>query len=79
MISDSRATFDSFGASALNIQVFYLVADIEFLSYLKIKEEVNFKIIAIVEQYGSGFAYPTQRTIGEHTVVDESESLKSKA
>ena len=79
MISNSRATFDSFGASALNIQIFYLVADIEFLSYLKIKEEVNFKIIAIVEQYGSGFAYPTQRTIGEHTVVDESESLKSKA
>lgn len=61
--SDSTVTFDSFGDSALNIQVLYLVENIDYNDYLKIKEEVNFKIIEFVNQYGSEFAYPTQRTV----------------
>lgn len=63
--TDHTVTFDSFGDFALNIQVLYLVENIEFNNYLKVKEEVNFQIIAIVSQNGSDFAYPTQRTIGE--------------
>ncbi len=69
--TDSSVTFDSFGDSALNLQILYLVENIEFNNFLKVKEEVNFKIIEIVHQYGSDFAYPTQRTIGEHMVVGE--------
>ncbi len=61
--SDSSVTFDSFADSALNIQVLYLVANIEFNNYLKVKEEVNFRIIDIVQEHGSDFAYPTQRTV----------------
>ncbi len=61
--SDSTVTFDSFADSALNIQVLYLVQNIDFNAYLKTKEEINFKIIEIVHQYGSDFAYPTQRTV----------------
>lgn len=62
--TDSSVTFDSFADSALNIQVLYLVENIEFNNYLKVKEDVNFKIIEIVGQHGSDFAYPTQRTVG---------------
>lgn len=69
--TDANVTFDSFADSALNIQVLYLVENIEFNNYLKVKEEVNFKIIEIVKQYGSDFAYPTQRMIGENTVKPE--------
>lgn len=61
--SDGVATFDSFADSALQIQILYLVENIEFNEYLKIKENVNFKLIEIVHQYGSDFAYPTQRTV----------------
>jgi MscS family membrane protein len=61
--TDAAVTFDSFADSALNIQVLYLVENIEFNNYLKIKEEVNFKIIEIVQQHDSDFAYPTQRTV----------------
>lgn len=61
--TDVSVTFDSFADSSLNIQVLYLVENIEFSNYLKIKEEVNFKIIDIVNQHGSEFAYPTQRTV----------------
>lgn len=67
--SDGVVTFDSFADSALNIQVLYLVQNIDFNDYLKIKEEVNYKIIEIVHQYGSDFAYPTQRTVGGDKAV----------
>lgn len=63
--SDGVASFDSFADSALNIQILYLVENIEFNDYLKVKEDVNFKLIEIVQQYGSDFAYPTQRTVSD--------------
>jgi len=66
--SDHVVTFDSFGDSSLNIQILYLVQNTDFNAYLKVKEDVNFKVIEIVKKYGSDFAYPTQRTIGEHPV-----------
>ncbi len=69
--ADNLVTFDSFGDSSLNIQILYLVQNTDFNAYLKVKEEVNFKIIEIVKEYGSDFAYPTQRTIGEHTYNDQ--------
>lgn len=62
-ITDSTVSFDSFADSALNIQILYLVENMEFNNFLKVKEEVNFKIIEIVQQYGSDFAYPIQRTL----------------
>jgi len=62
--SDSTVTFDSFADSALTIQVLYLVENIDYNEYLKIKEEINFKIVELVNQYESEFAYPTQRTVG---------------
>lgn len=60
---DGYATFDNFGDSALNIQVVYLVKNMEHDKYVKVKEEINFKLIEIVKQYRSDFAYPTQRSI----------------
>jgi MscS family membrane protein len=69
--SDNVVTFDSFGDSAINIQILYLVQNPDFNTYLKVKESVNFKIIEIVKQYGSDFAYPTQRTIGENPTTQK--------
>jgi MscS family membrane protein len=63
---DGYATFDNFGSSALNIQVVYLVIDMEYSRYVKVKEELNFKLMEIVKQYRSDFAYPTQRSINEN-------------
>lgn len=63
---DGYATFDNFGDSALNIQVVYLVIDMEHSQYVKVKEEINFKLMEIVKQYRSDFAYPTQRSINEN-------------
>lgn len=61
--SDIFVTFDSFADSALKIQVLYLVDDIDYNAFLRIKEGINFKIIEIVEANQANFAYPTQRTV----------------
>ncbi|AOM76579.1 mechanosensitive ion channel family protein [Pedobacter steynii] len=63
--AEGYAVFDNFGDSALNIQVVYLVIQMPHNEYIRVKEEINFQLIAIVQQYGSDFAYPTQRVVGE--------------
>lgn len=61
--TDGTVALDSFGDSALNIQIIYLVPMKKEFDLAKVKEDVNFKVIEIVEGNGSGFAYPTQRSI----------------
>lgn len=70
-VTDSTVALDSFGDSSLNVQVIYLVPMKKDLDLIKIKEEVNFKVIEIVQQNGSEFAYPTQRTVGENIHKEE--------
>jgi len=65
--TDPIVAFDSFGDSALNIQITYLVPMNKEFDLPKVKEAVNFKVIEIVQANGSEFAYPTQRSIGEST------------
>ena len=67
---DGYATFDNFGDSSLNIQVVYLVKNMEHSKYVRIKEEINFKLIDIVAEFRSGFAYPTQRSINENAPAE---------
>lgn len=66
------AVFDNFGDSSLNIQVVYLVNQTAHREFIRIKEEINYQLIQIVEQRGSGFAYPTQRLIRENAVSAQS-------
>jgi len=69
--TDSTVALDSFGDFSLNIQIIYLVPMKKEFDLAKIKEEINFKAIEIVQANGSEFAYPTQRTVGENTAVKE--------
>lgn len=71
---DGFAVFDNFGDSALNIQVVYLVAQMPNTEHIRIKEEINFQLMEIVQRYGSDFAYPTQRVIGADIVTGSSPS-----
>jgi len=61
--NDAIVTFESFGASSLDLQVLYYIEMMDYNSYLKIKEEINFKIIEIVQQSSGDFAFPTQTVI----------------
>ena len=67
LLSDSRIFQDSlrvrfrgFGASSLDVAVDAWVLAPDFHAYTGVAEELNFKIMEIVERSGSSFAFPSQ-------------------
>ncbi|MXV49835.1 mechanosensitive ion channel [Pedobacter sp. HMF7647] len=65
--NDVTVIFESFGDWSLNLQVLYLVEMMDFNEYLKIREEINYKIMEIVQANGADFAYPTSKVIHHQT------------
>lgn len=61
---DQKATtlvqFDEFADSSLSIFVYTFTNTSNWEKYLKIREDINIKIIRIVHENGSDFAFPTQ-------------------
>lgn len=51
---------DSFNTSSIDIMVYCFTKTIVWAEYLKVKEELAFAVMDIVEQAGSAFAFPTQ-------------------
>ncbi|REJ80028.1 MAG: mechanosensitive ion channel family protein [Bacteroidetes bacterium] len=51
--------FNQFGQSSLDILIIYLARTPELEDFLRVQEEINFKIMEIVRKNGSDFAYPT--------------------
>lgn len=51
---------DNFGDSAINMMVYCFTHTTDWEAWLKIKEALMFKIMAIVADAGSGFAFPSQ-------------------
>ncbi len=49
----------NFSESGINIMISYTVDTMEYKFLLNIREEINFKIMEIVEKYESGFAHTT--------------------
>jgi MscS family membrane protein len=56
---ETRVRLNEFDSSAIKIMVLYFVDTLEYDVYLDVREEINYKIIEIVQQNGSSFAYPT--------------------
>lgn len=52
--------FDGFGASSLDVAIFVYVSVTDWLQYLEVREDINFKVMGIVEAAGTGFAFPSQ-------------------
>ena len=57
---DGKVKFMDFGASSLDIMVMYYIDTMDFDEFLRIKEEINYKIMEIVERHETDFAFPTQ-------------------
>ncbi|MFQ5334785.1 MAG: mechanosensitive ion channel family protein [Flavobacteriales bacterium] len=57
---DGEVHFHEFGASSLDIMVLYFIDTMDWSVFLKVKEEINYRIMEIVAAHGSDFAYPTQ-------------------
>jgi MscS family membrane protein len=65
--SDGIAIFEEFGDSSLNIMVLYYMEMMEYNEYLKIREQINFRIAEIVRRNGSDFAFPTQTVVHQYS------------
>ncbi len=52
--------FESFGDSALNIFIYTFTSTPNWERYLNIREDIHLKIMKIVEDNGSSFAFPSQ-------------------
>jgi MscS family membrane protein len=54
--------FDSFGAYSLDVEVFAYIRATAWLDYRAIREDINLRIMDIVKEAGTGFAFPSQTT-----------------
>lgn len=52
--------FDGYGAFSLDIVVFVYLSATDWMEYLAIREDINFRIMTIVQEAGVGFAFPSQ-------------------
>ncbi|SFV67490.1 Potassium efflux system KefA protein / Small-conductance mechanosensitive channel [hydrothermal vent metagenome] len=52
--------FTAFGDSALDIFIYAFAHTANWAKYLEIREDIHLKIMQIVEENGSGFAFPSQ-------------------
>jgi MscS family membrane protein len=52
--------FESFGDSALNIFIYTFTATSNWEKYLDIREDIHFKVMKIIEENNSSFAFPSQ-------------------
>ena len=57
---DITVHFTDFSSSSLNILVLYFVMSNEYEIMVEVQEEVNIEIMAIIENHGCEFAFPTQ-------------------
>jgi small-conductance mechanosensitive channel len=56
----ARVRFLELGPHSLNVEVFAYVATFDWNDYLAIREDLFLRVMEIVRQSGTGFAFPTQ-------------------
>ena len=57
---DMRIRFSDLGTSSLDVELFFYVKAIVLPDFMEIKEDLLLRIMDIVEQAGTGFAFPAQ-------------------
>ncbi len=69
---DMTVTFDSFGASSLNIFVICYTKTTDYLEFLRLKEEINFALLNIMAEYGVSAAFPSTSVYFETPLATQS-------
>jgi MscS family membrane protein len=58
----ARVRFVNFGAFSLDLDIFAYILATDYSEYLEVAEDVNLRIMDIVEASGTGFAFPSSTT-----------------
>jgi len=75
-----RARFVGFGASSLDVEVFAYAVTSDWNEFLGIREDVLLRIMDIVEQGGTGFAFPSQTLyLGRDRGLDDTKAHAAQA
>jgi len=56
----ARVRFASFGDSSLNVEIFAYVNTSDWNEFLAIQEDINLRILNIIEEAGTGLAFPSR-------------------
>ena len=56
---EGRVKFQEFGASSLDIMILYYVNSTKWDDFIDVKEDINFKIMKIVNENNCEFAFPS--------------------
>jgi MscS family membrane protein len=71
--------FDGFGAYSLDIALFAFIRTRDWLTYRAIREDINLRIIDIVNEAGTGFAFPSQTAyLSRDTGLDSERSREAE-
>ena len=74
----ARVRFTNFGASSLDIDIFCYIKTSEFNDYWAVVEDLNLKLMAIVEECGTDFAFPsTQVYLEQGSGLDAESQLRA--
>ena len=76
---DMTVTFDSFGASSLNIFVICYTKTTNYLEFLLLKEEINFALLNIMSEYGVATAFPSTSVYFETPLTTTNVSLPKES
>jgi len=68
--------FTSFGDSSLNIFCYFFTKTTSWGVYMSVKENINLKLMKIIEKNGSAFAYPSQSLYIESNTKNQIEENK---
>jgi MscS family membrane protein len=58
----ARVRFVGFGAYSLDLELFAYVVSADWNDFLAVREDIFLRIMKIIEEAGSGFAFPSQTT-----------------
>lgn len=56
----ARVRFLGYGSDSLNVELFAYVRAADWNEFLGIKEDINLRLAKVIEESGSGFAFPSQ-------------------
>src|SRR4029077_18859126 len=75
-----RVRFVGFGASSLDIELFAYVKTTKQPEFLSVREEVFLQVMDIVNESGTGFAFPSQTLyLGRDSGLDPNRTEKAEA
>jgi MscS family membrane protein len=58
----ARIRFTRFGAYSLDLEIFAYVKATDYAEYLEVAEDLNLRLMDIVQEAGAGFAFPSNTT-----------------